>query len=134
MNPFYKAFLQTQMGGFSISSREQYIGRCRAYLSTAQTGVLHLNSTTLLLAHFKTEHIRMKRMIIFCMLFFCSTMVLTETSPRRAMYKQVLRKIEDLQSMVKEKVRDGICHNIEITFKHYVLLSIYLVKDIILKC
>ncbi|XP_032915828.1 interleukin-21 [Catharus ustulatus] len=45
----------------------------------------------------------MKRMIIFCMLFFCSTMVLTETSPRRAKYRQILRKIEELESMVKEK-------------------------------
>ncbi|XP_031966445.1 interleukin-21 isoform X1 [Corvus moneduloides] len=91
------------MGGFSISSREQYIGRCRAYLSTAQTGVLHLNSTTLLPAHFKTEPIRMKRMIIFCMLFFCSSMVLTAASPRTAKYKQILKTIEQLETMVKDK-------------------------------
>ncbi|XP_056345979.1 interleukin-21 isoform X2 [Oenanthe melanoleuca] len=45
----------------------------------------------------------MKRMIIFCMLFFCSTMVLTETSPRTLKYKQILKKIEQLESMVKEK-------------------------------
>ncbi|NXH54070.1 IL21 protein, partial [Rhabdornis inornatus] len=45
----------------------------------------------------------MKRMIIFCMLFFCSTMVLTETSPRTAKYRQILKKIEQLKSMVKEK-------------------------------
>nr|XP_030127850.3 interleukin-21 [Taeniopygia guttata] len=91
------------MGGFSISSREQYIGRCRAYLSTAQTGVSHLNSTTLLLAYFKTELIRMKRMIIFCMLFFCSTMVLTASSPRTLKYKQIQKKIRDIESMVKDK-------------------------------
>ncbi|XP_019145636.1 interleukin-21 isoform X2 [Corvus cornix cornix] len=91
------------MGGFSISSREQYIGRCRAYLSTAQTGVLHLNSTTLLPARFKTEPIRMKRMIIFCMLFFCSSMVLTAASPRTAKYKQILKTIEQLETMVKDK-------------------------------
>ncbi|XP_037992560.1 uncharacterized protein LOC119700921 [Motacilla alba alba] len=91
------------MGGFSISSREQYIGRCRAYLSTAQTGVLHLNSTTLLLPHFKTELTRMKRMIIFCMLFFCSTMMLTATSPRTVKYKQIQKKIGDLKSMVKDE-------------------------------
>uniref|UniRef100_A0A8C9MG01 Interleukin-21 n=1 Tax=Serinus canaria TaxID=9135 RepID=A0A8C9MG01_SERCA len=91
------------MGGFSISSREQYIGRCRLYLSTAQTGVLHLNSTTLLLAHFKRKLIRMERMIIFCMLFFCSTVMLTEASPRTVKYKQIQKKIDDLQSMVKDK-------------------------------
>uniref|UniRef100_U3K0K3 Interleukin-21 n=1 Tax=Ficedula albicollis TaxID=59894 RepID=U3K0K3_FICAL len=45
----------------------------------------------------------MKRMIIFCMLFFCSTMVLTETSPKTLKYKQILKKIEQLESMVKEK-------------------------------
>ncbi|NXR16957.1 IL21 protein, partial [Cinclus mexicanus] len=45
----------------------------------------------------------MKRMIIFCMLFFCSTLVLTETSPRTVKYRQILKKIEQLESMVKEK-------------------------------
>lgn len=133
INPFYKAF-QTEMGGFSISSREQYIGRCRAYLSTAQTGLLHLNSTTLLLAHFKTELIRMKRMIIFCMLFFCSSVVLTAASPRTVKYRQIKKKIEQLEAMVKDEVTDGICHSIEITFKHYVLLSTYLVRDITFRC
>ncbi|NWS87845.1 IL21 protein, partial [Toxostoma redivivum] len=44
----------------------------------------------------------MKRMIIFCMLFFCSTMVLTEASPKTAKYRQILKKIEQLESMVKE--------------------------------
>ncbi|KAI1238651.1 Interleukin-21, partial [Lamprotornis superbus] len=63
----------------------------------------HKLGTTLLLAHFKTEHIKMKRMIIFYMLFFCSTMVLTETSPKTAKYRQILKKIEQLESMVKEK-------------------------------
>ncbi|NXM20699.1 IL21 protein, partial [Ploceus nigricollis] len=45
----------------------------------------------------------MKRMIIFCMLFFCSTMVLTAASPRTLKYKQIQKKIGDLQSMVKDK-------------------------------
>ncbi|XP_074396560.1 interleukin-21 [Zonotrichia albicollis] len=45
----------------------------------------------------------MKRMIIFCMLFFCSTMMLTAASPRTLKYKQIKKKIEDLQTMVKDK-------------------------------
>ncbi|NXD24190.1 IL21 protein, partial [Spelaeornis formosus] len=45
----------------------------------------------------------MKRMIIFCMLFFCSTMVLTETSRRTLKYRQIHKKIEQLEAMVKEK-------------------------------
>ncbi|NXL70901.1 IL21 protein, partial [Leptocoma aspasia] len=45
----------------------------------------------------------MKRMIIFCMLFFCSTMVLTTTSPRTVKYKQIQKKIRDLETMVKDK-------------------------------
>ncbi|NXB52672.1 IL21 protein, partial [Leucopsar rothschildi] len=45
----------------------------------------------------------MKKMIIFCMLFFCSTMVLTEASPKTAKYRQILKKIEQIESMVKEK-------------------------------
>ncbi|OWK58623.1 hypothetical protein RLOC_00015174 [Lonchura striata] len=45
----------------------------------------------------------MKRMIIFCMLFFCSTMVLTASSPRTLKYKQIQKKIRDLESMVKDK-------------------------------
>lgn len=76
----------------------------------------------------------MKRMIIFCMIFFCSSMMLTAASPRTVKYKQILKTIEQLETMVKDKVSDGICHNIEITFKHYVLLSTYLVMDITFKC
>ncbi|XP_030804218.1 interleukin-21 [Camarhynchus parvulus] len=45
----------------------------------------------------------MKRMIIFCMLFFCSAMMLTAASPRTLKYKQIKNKIEDLQRMVKDK-------------------------------
>ncbi|NXR99534.1 IL21 protein, partial [Oxylabes madagascariensis] len=45
----------------------------------------------------------MKRMIIFCMLFFCSTMVLTATSPRTVKYRQMQQKIKQLESMVKDK-------------------------------
>ncbi|NWS03107.1 IL21 protein, partial [Motacilla alba] len=45
----------------------------------------------------------MKRMIIFCMLFFCSTMMLTATSPRTVKYKQIQKKIGDLKSMVKDE-------------------------------
>ncbi|XP_066404968.1 interleukin-21 [Molothrus aeneus] len=45
----------------------------------------------------------MKRMIIYCMLFFCSTMMLTAASPRTLKYKQIHKKIEDLQKMVKDK-------------------------------
>ncbi|NXP63713.1 IL21 protein, partial [Chloropsis cyanopogon] len=45
----------------------------------------------------------MKRVIIFCMLFFCSTMVPTAASPRKVKYKQILKKIKDLQTMVKDK-------------------------------
>ncbi|NXA76766.1 IL21 protein, partial [Thryothorus ludovicianus] len=45
----------------------------------------------------------MKRMIIFCILFFCSTMVLTTVSPRKLKYKQILKKIEGLKTMVKDE-------------------------------
>ncbi|NXS37510.1 IL21 protein, partial [Pomatostomus ruficeps] len=45
----------------------------------------------------------MKRMIIFCMLFFCSSMVLTAASPRKLKYKQILNTIKQLQTMVKDK-------------------------------
>ncbi|NXI14383.1 IL21 protein, partial [Irena cyanogastra] len=45
----------------------------------------------------------MKRMIIFCMLFFCSSMVLTATSPRTVKYRQIQKKIKDLETMVKDK-------------------------------
>ncbi|NXS80267.1 IL21 protein, partial [Erpornis zantholeuca] len=44
----------------------------------------------------------MKRMIIFCMLFFCSSMVLTASSPRTVKYKQILKTIEQLETMVKD--------------------------------
>ncbi|NWV95817.1 IL21 protein, partial [Machaerirhynchus nigripectus] len=45
----------------------------------------------------------MKRMIIFSMLFFCSSMVLTAASPRRVKYKQILKTIEQLETVVKDK-------------------------------
>ncbi|NXH93639.1 IL21 protein, partial [Pachycephala philippinensis] len=45
----------------------------------------------------------MKRMIIFCMLFFCSSMVLTAASPRTVKYKQILKTIRRLETMVKDK-------------------------------
>ncbi|XP_041338223.1 interleukin-21 [Pyrgilauda ruficollis] len=45
----------------------------------------------------------MKRMIIFCMLFFCSTMMLTAASPRTVKYKQILNKIGVLKRLVKDK-------------------------------
>ncbi|NWT62292.1 IL21 protein, partial [Erythrocercus mccallii] len=45
----------------------------------------------------------MKRMIIFCMFFFCSTMVLTATSPRTVKYRQIHQKIEQLETVVKDK-------------------------------
>ncbi|NXY32781.1 IL21 protein, partial [Pomatorhinus ruficollis] len=45
----------------------------------------------------------MKRMVIFCMLFFCSTMVLTAASPRTVKYKQIHQKILQLETMVKDK-------------------------------
>lgn len=48
INPFFKAF-QTEMGGFYICIKDQYIGRYVAYLSTAQTEVFILDSATLLL-------------------------------------------------------------------------------------
>lgn len=73
-------------------------------------------------------------MVIFCMFFFCSTMVLTAASPRTVKYRQIHQKILQLETMVKDKVSDGICHNIEITFKPYVFLSTYLVKDTTFKC
>ncbi|XP_064508592.1 interleukin-21 [Pseudopipra pipra] len=91
------------MGGVCISSREQYIDRCRAYLGTAQTGVLNLDSTTLLLAYFKTKLIRMERTIIFCMLFFFSSTVLAAASHRAVKYRQILLVIEKLEHAVKDK-------------------------------
>uniref|UniRef100_A0A8C3RDS3 Interleukin n=1 Tax=Cyanoderma ruficeps TaxID=181631 RepID=A0A8C3RDS3_9PASS len=45
----------------------------------------------------------MKRMVIFCMLFFCSTMVLTAASPRTVKYRQIHQKILQLETMVKDK-------------------------------
>ncbi|NXO27767.1 IL21 protein, partial [Cisticola juncidis] len=45
----------------------------------------------------------MKNMIIFCMLFFCSSMVLTATSPRTVKYRQIQQKIKQLETMVKDK-------------------------------
>ncbi|NXC57411.1 IL21 protein, partial [Aleadryas rufinucha] len=45
----------------------------------------------------------MKRMVIFCMLFFCSSMVLTAASPRTTKYKQILKTIAKLETMVKDK-------------------------------
>lgn len=103
INPFYKAF-QTEMGGFYISSKDQYIGRYIAYLSTAQSEVFILDSTTLLLAYFKTKLISMERMIIFCMLFFCSSMALTAAPHKIAKYKQLLKTIDRLERIVKDKV------------------------------
>ncbi|NWV81790.1 IL21 protein, partial [Dasyornis broadbenti] len=45
----------------------------------------------------------MKRMIIFCMVFLCSIMVLTSASPRKLKYKQIQRAIETLETIVKDK-------------------------------
>ncbi|NWV68769.1 IL21 protein, partial [Malurus elegans] len=45
----------------------------------------------------------MKRMIIFCMLFFYSIVVLTAASPRAVKYKQMQRTIRDLETIVKDK-------------------------------
>ncbi|NWR05834.1 IL21 protein, partial [Paradoxornis webbianus] len=45
----------------------------------------------------------MKKMVIFCMFFFCSTMVLTAASPRTVKYKQIHQKILQLETMVKDK-------------------------------
>ncbi|NXH87795.1 IL21 protein, partial [Edolisoma coerulescens] len=45
----------------------------------------------------------MKRMIIFCMLFFCSSMVLTAASPRKTKYKEILKTIYQLETTVKDK-------------------------------
>ncbi|KFP18826.1 Interleukin-21, partial [Egretta garzetta] len=45
----------------------------------------------------------MERMIIFCMLFFCSSMALTAAPHKTAKYKQLLKTIKLLESLVKEK-------------------------------
>ncbi|NXM51395.1 IL21 protein, partial [Gymnorhina tibicen] len=45
----------------------------------------------------------MKRMIIFCMLFFCSSVALTAPPPRTVKYKQILKTIKQLGTMVKDK-------------------------------
>lgn len=46
----------------------------------------------------------MERMIIFCMLFFCFSMVLTATSPKAMKYKQLSKTIDHLKDVVKDKV------------------------------
>ncbi|NXU16922.1 IL21 protein, partial [Pardalotus punctatus] len=45
----------------------------------------------------------MKRMITFCMVFFCSIMVLASASPRTLKYKQMHRAIDKLETIVKDK-------------------------------
>ncbi|XP_005015611.1 interleukin-21 [Anas platyrhynchos] len=45
----------------------------------------------------------MERMIIFCMLFFCSSMVLTATPHKAMKYKQLLKTIDQLKDVVKDK-------------------------------
>ncbi|NP_001020006.2 interleukin-21 precursor [Gallus gallus] len=45
----------------------------------------------------------MERMIIFCMLFFCFSMVLTATSPKAMKYKQLSKTIDHLKDVVKDK-------------------------------
>ncbi|KFW00661.1 Interleukin-21, partial [Eurypyga helias] len=45
----------------------------------------------------------MERRIIFCMLFFCSSMALAAPSPRILKYKQLLKKIQWLGTIVKDK-------------------------------
>ncbi|NXO69079.1 IL21 protein, partial [Phainopepla nitens] len=45
----------------------------------------------------------MKRMIIFCMLFFCSAMALTASSSRTVKYKQIHQIIKQLETMVKDE-------------------------------
>ncbi|POI28919.1 hypothetical protein CIB84_007331 [Bambusicola thoracicus] len=50
-----------------------------------------------------TKLISMERMIIFCMLFFCSSMVLTAASPKAMKYKQLSKTIDHLKDVVKDK-------------------------------
>uniref|UniRef100_A0A8C9G332 Interleukin n=1 Tax=Pavo cristatus TaxID=9049 RepID=A0A8C9G332_PAVCR len=45
----------------------------------------------------------MERMIIFCMLFFCSSMVLTAAPPKAMKYKQLAKTIDQLKDVVKDK-------------------------------
>ncbi|KFQ02992.1 Interleukin-21, partial [Leptosomus discolor] len=45
----------------------------------------------------------MERMIIFCTLFFCSSMALTAAPHKIAKYKQILKTIEVLETTVKDK-------------------------------
>ncbi|KFQ38740.1 Interleukin-21, partial [Mesitornis unicolor] len=45
----------------------------------------------------------MERMIIFCMLFFCSSMALTAAPHKIAKYKQLLKTIERLETTVRDK-------------------------------
>ncbi|KFQ84051.1 Interleukin-21, partial [Phoenicopterus ruber ruber] len=45
----------------------------------------------------------MEKMIIFCILFFCSSMVLTAAPHRTVKYKQLLKTIELLETTVKDK-------------------------------
>ncbi|NXF30111.1 IL21 protein, partial [Nyctibius bracteatus] len=45
----------------------------------------------------------MERMIIFCMLFFCSSMALTAAPHKIAKYKQILKTIKLLEPTVKDK-------------------------------
>ncbi|NXI52491.1 IL21 protein, partial [Chloroceryle aenea] len=45
----------------------------------------------------------MERMLIFYMLFFCSSMALTATPQKTAKYKQVLKTIRLLETTVKDK-------------------------------
>ncbi|NXW87981.1 IL21 protein, partial [Alopecoenas beccarii] len=45
----------------------------------------------------------MERTIIFCMLFFCSSMALTAAPHKIAKYKQLLKTIDRLEPIVKDK-------------------------------
>ncbi|NXK13124.1 IL21 protein, partial [Herpetotheres cachinnans] len=45
----------------------------------------------------------MERMIILCMLFFCSSMVLTAAPHKIAKYKQLLKTIKLLETTVKDE-------------------------------
>ncbi|NXT49909.1 IL21 protein, partial [Pluvianellus socialis] len=45
----------------------------------------------------------MERMILFCVLFFCSSMVLTAAPHKTVKYKQLLKTITRLETTVKNK-------------------------------
>ncbi|NWR65046.1 IL21 protein, partial [Bucorvus abyssinicus] len=45
----------------------------------------------------------MERMIIFCMLFFCSSMALTAAPHRTAKYRQIYKTITRLEDIVKNQ-------------------------------